>query len=134
MILLALASFVLAVRIITRKPGSAPAITVPSLAHWHAPDVWVWGLIVTLGLILVPNETVKFTGWNLAILYSLIYLVQGISLVEHYLRKARVHSLVRGLIHAIILALPPTVACVMALGVVDIWADFRKLRGPLTPS
>ena len=133
MILLALASFVLAVRIITRKPGSAPAITVPSLAHWHAPDVWVWGLIVTLGLILVPNETVKFTGWNLAILYSLIYLVQGISLVEHYLRKARVHSLVRGLIHAIILALPPTVACVMALGVVDIWADFRKVRGPLTP-
>lgn len=134
MILLALASFVLAVRIITRKPGTAPAIAVPSLAAWHAPDVWVWGLIVTLVLILVPNETVKFTGWNLAILYSLIYLIQGISLVEHYLKKARVHPVVRGLIHAIILALPPTVACVMALGVVDIWADFRKVRGPLPPS
>lgn len=134
MILLAAACFVLAVRIITRKPGSAPAITVPSLAAWHAPDVWVWGLIVTLALILVPNGTVKFTGWNLAILYSVIYLIQGISLVEHYLRKVRVHSLVRGLIYAIILALPPTVACTMALGVVDIWADFRKVRGPVTPS
>jgi uncharacterized protein YybS (DUF2232 family) len=134
MILLALACFVLAVRIITRKPGSAPMLAVPSLALWHAPDVWVWGLIVTLVLILVPNETVKFTGWNLAILYSVIYLIQGISIVEHYLRKARVHTLVRGLIHVIILALPPTVACVMALGVVDIWADVRKVRGPVPPS
>jgi small subunit ribosomal protein S18 len=134
MILLAAGCFVLSVRIITRKPGSAPAITVLSLAQWHAPDVWVWGLIVTLVLILVPDETVKFTGWNLAILYSVIYLIQGISLVEHYLRKARVHTVVRGLIHAIILALPPTVACVMALGVVDIWADFRKVRGPVPPS
>lgn len=134
MILLAAASFVLSVRIITRKPGSAPALAVPSLALWHAPDVWVWGLIGTLVLILVPNETVKFTGWNLAILYSVIYLIQGISIVEHYLRKARVQTLVRGLIHAIILALPPTVACVMALGVVDIWADFRKVRGPVPPS
>ena len=134
MILLALACFALSVRIITRKPGTAPVPLVPSLALWHAPDIWVWGLIVTLVLILVPNETVKFTGWNLAILYSCIYLLQGISIVEHYLRKARVHSLVRGLIHAIILALPPTVACVMALGVVDIWADVRKIRGPVPPS
>jgi len=128
MILLALASFALAVRIITRRPGKAPVLAVPSLAQWHAPDVWVWGLIVTLVLILVPNETVKITGWNLAVLYSCIYLIQGISIVEHYLRKARVHTVVRGLIYAIILALPPTVACVMALGVVDIWADVRKVR------
>ncbi len=134
MILLALGCFVLAARIITRRPGTAPAPAVPSLALWHAPDVWVWGLIVTLVLILVSNETVKFTGWNLAILYSVIYFIQGISIVEHYLRKARVHTLVRGLILVIILALPPTVAGVMALGVVDIWADFRKVRGPLSPS
>jgi uncharacterized protein YybS (DUF2232 family) len=129
MLLVAAACFALAVRIITRRPGTAPALAVPTtLALWHAPDVWVWGLIATLALIVVPNETVKITGWNLAILYAVIYLIQGISIVEHYLRKARVQPVVRGLLYAIILALPPTVACVMALGVVDIWADFRKVR------
>jgi uncharacterized protein YybS (DUF2232 family) len=107
---------------------------VPALALWHAPDVWIWGLIVTLVLLLVPNETVKFTGWNLVILYSTVYLIQGISLVEYYLKKVRVHAVVRGLIFAIILALPPTIACVMALGVVDIWADFRKVRGLVPPA
>lgn len=134
MILLALACLALSVRIITRRPGTAPVPTVPTLALWHAPDVWVWGLIVTLVLILVPNETVKFTGWNLTILYSTVYLIQGISLVEYYLKKVRVHAVVRGLLFAIILALPPTIAGVMALGVVDIWADFRKVRGPVLPS
>ncbi len=134
LILLALACFALSVRIITRKPGTAPMPAVPALSQWHAPDVWVWGLIATLVLLLVPIEAVKFTGWNLTILYAIIYLIQGISLVEHFLKKVRVHAIVRGLIYAIILALPPTVACVMALGVVDIWADFRKVRGPLLPS
>ena len=53
--------------------------------------------------------------------------------MEHYFRKAGIHTVVRGLLHAIILALP-VVVCVMALGVVDIWADFRKVRGPIPPS
>jgi len=134
LMLLAAGCFALAVRGITRRPGNAPELRAPSLAAWHAPDVWVWGLIVTLVLITVPNETVKFIGWNLAIPYSVIYLLQGISIVEHYLRKARVQPLARGLIHAIILALPPTVAAVIALGVVDIWADVRKVRGPVPPA
>lgn len=134
LILVAAACFALSVRIIARRPGTAPMPVVPALAAWHAPDVWVWGLIATLVFITLPYETVKITGWNLAILYSVVYLVQGISIVEHYLRKARVQPVVRGLIYAIILALPPTVACVMALGVVDIWADFRKVRVPVPPS
>jgi uncharacterized protein YybS (DUF2232 family) len=116
--------------IISRKPGTAPAPSGVSLAAWHAPDAWVWGLIVALALIMVPNEPAKFAGWNLVILYAVVYLTQGIAIVEHYLRKARIQAVVRGLLHALILALP-TVVFVIALGVVDIWADFRKVRWPL---
>ncbi len=114
--------------ILARKKGVEPA---HSFAAWHAPDTLVWGLIGTLVLIMVSNETVKFTGWNLAILYALMYLAQGMAIAEHYLRKAGIKPVVRGLIHALILVLPPIVACVIALGVVDIWADFRKVRAPM---
>ena len=119
--------------IIARKPAPGPVLSGASLAAWHAPDVWVWGLIITLVLVMVPNEAVKITGWNLAILYSVVYLTQGVAIVEHYLRKAGIQKVIRGLIHAIILALP-IVVCVMALGVVDIWADFRKVRNPALPT
>lgn len=119
--------FGLARAAILRKSGALPAPSQPSLAAWHAPDAWVWGLIAALALIMVPKEVARLIGLNCAIVFSVIYLVQGIAIVEHVLRKARIHAVARSLIHALILALP-TIVFVMALGVVDIWADFRKVR------
>jgi uncharacterized protein YybS (DUF2232 family) len=119
--------FGLARAVILRRPGAVPAPSQTSLAAWHAPDAWVWGLIAALALIMVPNEAARLIGLNCAIVFSVVYLVQGIAIVEHVLRKARIQAVARSLIHALILALP-TVVFVIALGVVDIWADFRKVR------
>ena len=120
--------------VIMRRPGPAtPVLNRTTLAQWHAPDVWVWGLIVGLTLIMVPDETARFAGWNLAIIYSVVYLIQGVAVVDHYLRKARIQPFMRGMIHSLIVALP-SIVFVIALGVVDIWADFRKLRGPAQPN
>jgi len=119
--------FGLARAAILRKSGALPVPSQPSLAAWHAPDAWVWGLIAALALIMVPKEAARLIGLNCAIVFSVVYLVQGIAIVEHVLRKARIQAVARSLIHALILALP-TIVFVMALGVVDIWADFRKVR------
>jgi uncharacterized protein YybS (DUF2232 family) len=114
--------------LILRRPGSGPDLSPqPSLASWHAPDAWVWGLIVVLGCVAVPNEVVKFAGLNVGIVFLLVYTVQGMACVEFLLRKAAIPSPVRSLLHALILALP-TVVFLIPLGVVDIWADFRKVR------
>lgn len=110
---------------IARKQGPAP--DQPTLAQWHAPDVWVWGLIATLACAVIPQESVNIISWNAAILFGVLYTAQGVAIVEHYFRKAGIHTAVRSMLHAIILALP-VVVCVTALGVVDIWADFRKVR------
>jgi len=118
----------LARTVISRKQGPAP--DQPTLAQWHAPDVWVWGLIVTLAFAVIPQDTAHIFSWNAAIIFGVLYTAQGIAIVEHYFRKAGIHTAVRGMLHAIILALP-VVVCVTALGVVDIWADFRKVRGPI---
>ncbi len=114
--------------IIVRKGGAFP-ITLPSFATWHAPDVWVWGLIASLAFIVVPGDTFRIVGWNLGILFAVFYLAQGTAIVDYYLRKARIKTIIRGLIIALILALP-AVVFVIALGIVDIWADIRKVRGP----
>ncbi len=114
--------------VIARK--QAPAPDQPTLAQWHAPDVWVWGLIATLTCAVIPDETAHIISWNAAVLFGVLYTAQGIAIVEHYFRKAGIHTVVRGLLHALILALP-IIVFVTALGVVDIWADFRKVRAPL---
>jgi uncharacterized protein YybS (DUF2232 family) len=113
--------------IILRRPERAPSLAMTPFAQWHAPDAWIWGLIAGLVLILIPGETARFSGWNILILYTIVYLTQGAAVVEHYLRKGRIQPFLRGLIHLLVLALP-SIVFVIALGVVDIWADFRKVR------
>lgn len=119
--------FCIARAILMRKPGTDQAAGQASLAAWHAPDSWVWGLIAALALIVMPQEAAKLVGWNLAILFAVVYLAQGSAIVDYYLRKASIKAFGRGLILAIILALPSLVF-VIALGIVDIWADVRKVR------
>jgi uncharacterized protein YybS (DUF2232 family) len=114
--------------VLARKPGATP-VSGPSFGAWHAPDAWVWGLIAALTFVIVPHETLRLIGWNLVIIFGTIYLIQGTAIVEHYLKKARIRPFLRGFIIALILALP-LVVFVTALGIVDIWADVRKVRGP----
>ena len=111
--------YVIARVILMRKPGTEPAPAQPSLAAWHAPDSWVWGLIAALALIVVQQETARFAGWNIAILFAVLYLAQGSAIVDHYLRKAGIKSLGRGLLLALVLVMP-SVVFVVALGIVDI--------------
>jgi len=115
--------------LILRKDPAATVLAEPTLATWHAPDSWVWGLIVSLGLVAIPDVTIRFIGLNLALIFLLIYSAQGLSLVEFTLRKAKVGTIWRSLILTVIVALPVIVP-VIALGVVDIFADFRKVRTP----
>jgi len=115
---------------IARRPGADAVLPAqPPLSSWHAPDTWVWGLIGALALLVIPDETAKLTGWNFVVLFATLYLAQGIALVDYFLRKMQLRALARGVVHTIILALP-TIVFVVALGVVDVWADFRKVRGP----
>jgi len=113
-----------------RRPGPIPLPVQNSLASWHAPDTWVWGLIASLTLLVVPDEIAWYVGWNLTILFAILYLAQGIALLDFYLRKTHMRPFVRGVIHTLILALP-SIVFVIAAGIVDIWADFRKVRGPV---
>jgi uncharacterized protein YybS (DUF2232 family) len=114
---------------IMRKQGAKAEQA--SLALWHAPDTWVWGLIASLAFLTVPNEFSRLAGWNLMVLFGTLYCAQGAALVDHFLRKIQMHYSARAAIMAIIMILPPILAGMIALGIVDIWADFRKVRGPI---
>lgn len=121
--------FGIARAILMRRPGTEPLPPQPPLVAWHAPDSWVWGLIAALALIVLPGETARIIGWNVGILFAVLYLAQGVAVAEHYLRKTGIRTFGRSLLLVIILALP-SIVFVIALGIVDIWADFRKVRAP----
>ena len=123
--------------VLRRSPASRLA-SQPSLAFWHAPDTFVWGLILTLVLVTWGSldharTAVLFLGLNLSFVFALVYLIQGISILEYLFRRARIPAIGRTLLHTIILALP-LVVLIIPLGIIDIWADFRKVRGTMPES
>jgi len=115
--------------VITRRPGALMPMQVP-FALWHAPDIWIWGLIVALALIIIPQETSRLIGWNLAIIFGTVYLAQGTAIADFYLKKIRLRTYVRGAMLGLILAMP-SIVFIIAMGIVDVWADVRKVRGPV---
>jgi uncharacterized protein YybS (DUF2232 family) len=131
LISIAVCSYLVSRALLIRKPGSGPTLAPLAYGAWHAPDIWVWGLIAALSLFLIPDDTAKIIGWNFLIIFAALYLVQGVALMDHFMKeKMHVHAAVRILIHSIILSLP-SILFVIAIGVIDIWADFRKLRTPV---
>ncbi len=112
--------------LIIRRGGAAPGLAQTSFAGWHAPDGWVWGLIASLALIAIPSRAAWFAGLNLIILFFVLYTMQGMALLEYFLKRFSIPALARAFILALIL--PLLIVFVTAFGVVDIWADFRRVR------
>ncbi len=132
---IAACSYATAKVIILRNPGASPRIESTPLALWYAPDAWIWGLIGALICIMMPNELARFLlGWNIAVLFAIVYFVQGAALVDYFLKlKLHMRPFARILIHIVVLALPPLIAGTIVFGIIDVWADFRRLRKPATP-
>ncbi|OGW17860.1 MAG: hypothetical protein A2X56_08960 [Nitrospirae bacterium GWC2_57_13] len=115
-------------RIVILRKGGVLYGSIP-LSSWHAPDIWVWGLIAALFLDVLPWKAANIAGWNLTLLAVVVYTTQGIALLEHFLKKIAMHPVARGIIVGLVLA-TPLLAFLTALGVVDVWADLRKVREP----
>lgn len=114
--------------VIVKKYGEA-SLARGSFSEWYAPDKWVWGLVFSLALLMPGIDAMwpKIAGWNLVITFSALYAVQGMAVLEYALKKAELPAFARGIIHAVVIALPSALL-LPVLGIVDIWADFRKLR------
>ena len=100
------------------------------LTCWKAPEKMVWLLIATGGLLLVPFTTVKYTGLNLLIVCLFVYLCEGMSIIGYFFKVKRVPVFFKVLFYVLILIQQYLLLIVIALGLFDLWADFRKLIKP----
>ena len=101
---------------------------------WDIAWYWCWGIIIGLVLVLVPhfNPTldiiIDVVGFNLLIIFGLLYSVLGVSVVWGIFDKYKVSIMWRtfffillGLSISFIIILP-------VIGLLDVWVNFRKLN------
>lgn len=100
------------------------------LACWKMPDWVVWFVIASGVSMIVPEEAVQIAGLNVLIVVLFLYLLQGLSIVQFFFRQKNIPRYLRALFYALIVLYQYLLVFVSALGLFDIWVDFRKMNRP----
>jgi uncharacterized protein YybS (DUF2232 family) len=98
-----------------------------TLSRWRAPDWTIWVLIASGFALFAPHPAVAVVAGNLFAMVVACYFGQGLAIVGYFLQR---FSLPRGLRIATYLVIAfqqVAAALVVALGVFDLWGDFRQL-------
>lgn len=103
----------------------------PELSAWICPDWLIWAGILGGFLIVTKISFLVTIGLNTVILLLAIYFLQGIAIISFFFKKRNVPLGFRVMGYALIGIIQLLLLAVAALGVFDIWIDFRKLRPKL---
>lgn len=125
--------FIVWLNVVISKPlFRRKGIRYPDLGRadmWKAPEFMVWVLIVAGFLKLLSISTLDFAAINVLIIVSVIYIINGLSIVLFFFNKYNVPVFARFVIYLIfILQLIPMVIILALMGLFDQWIDFRKIN------
>lgn len=95
--------------------------------EFRLPDAFIWVSLFALLFSVVGSDqkVLQTVSINLTIISAVAYFFQGITVVEFTIRMYRMGSFSRAMLYLLIFfQLTPFI---VFLGLVDYWADFRKL-------
>ncbi len=96
------------------------------LTLWKAPERVVWFFIAACGMLFIPVEEIVILGMNMLIVVCMVYLFQGLAIASFFFRKKQTPRMFRFFFYGLILIQQYMLVIVVALGLFDLWVDFRK--------
>ena len=112
-------------RLLYKKTGTGPW---PEYRFWTLPERLVWAVISSVILVLLPMEPGRTIGMNILLVTGLLYCFQGIAIMLFFFYKWSVPVFLRTVIYVILFFQSFGVVLLAVLGVVDVWADVRRLN------
>jgi uncharacterized protein YybS (DUF2232 family) len=93
---------------------------------YRNPEPLVWLLIAAGFGMLVQESLVHLAALNVLIVMCTLYLVQGCAVISHFFSTFKVPSFVRLFVCLLLILQPFMALAVAALGIFDLWGDFRS--------
>jgi uncharacterized protein YybS (DUF2232 family) len=112
-------------RLLYKKTGTRPW---PEYRFWTLPEKLVWAVISSVILVLLPMEPGRTIGMNILLVTGLLYCFQGIAIMLFFFYKWSVPVFLRTVIYVILFFQSFGAVLLAILGVVDVWADVRRLN------
>lgn len=112
-----------------RKPER---MTWPPYRDWRLPEITVWAVIGSGLMLFVPSAGTRLWGLNGLIVCTVLYFFQGLAVLGTLLNRWRVPPAVKFLIYLLTLMQLYGLLFLSVIGLIDVWADFKKPRGTST--
>jgi hypothetical protein len=116
--------------LLASRLGMPRGLPKPTLIHWRSPEQLVWPFIAGVAATLVLNGWWQWAGANVALILAAVYLLQGLAVIGYYFDKKQVPRFNRVAAYSAILILEFLIPLVAALGLFDLWLNFRRLGKP----
>jgi uncharacterized protein YybS (DUF2232 family) len=105
--------------------GKDAAICCGSFSRFRNPDCMVWLLIAGGFTLLVDQGYVTRITLNVLLVILFLYFVQGLAVVTYFQRKLSLSRFLLPVFYFLMLLQPIVMVPVAAIGLFDLWADFR---------
>jgi len=100
------------------------------LVRWSTPEWLIWVLLGTGFGLFIPVAALGTIALDLFVCVAAVYFCQGLAIMAFYFKVLAMPSLARGLIYFVTIVQPVLAALVCAVGIFDLWIDFRRLKPP----
>ena len=100
-----------------------------NLSLWRSSDYFLLFLIAGIIISIFSVGIFKYIGYNIILLSSSVYLVQGLTIISFFFNKFNINIFLRILGYAIIFIFSnPIIILIIMTGIFDMWFNFRKIE------
>ena len=122
-------AFIVGLNLVVLTKFSARLPGLPALGDFKSfknPEQLVWVLIAAGFAMLLPNQQVATAALNVLVVTVSLYFLQGMAVIGHFFTRFAVPKFVRVIFYILLTLQPYLVVAIAALGLFDIWGDFRS--------
>ncbi|MGC8555038.1 MAG: DUF2232 domain-containing protein [Candidatus Acidulodesulfobacterium sp.] len=99
-----------------------------NLLLWRSSDYFLLFPIAGIIISIFSVGIFKYIGYNIILLASSVYLIQGLTIVSYFFGKFNINVFLRILGYAVIFVFSnPFIIFIILTGIFDMWFNFRKI-------
>ena len=108
--------------------GMGFSLNISAFSAYRNPDILVWGLIAAGFALLADNTIITTPAINVLAVIVVLYFLQGLAVLSTVIARQSIAGVLRAGLYIMLLLQPYLAALVAAIGIFDLWGDFRTPR------
>jgi uncharacterized protein YbjQ (UPF0145 family) len=108
--------------------GMGFSLNIDEFKAYRNPDILVWGLIGAGFSLLADNRIITTPAINALAIIVVLYFLQGLAVLSTVIARQSIAGVLRAGLYVMLLLQPYLAALVAAIGIFDLWGDFRTPR------